>query len=130
MRAYLDTSAALKLLVQEAESDALLAELAVPEPDRVVLSSWLLHTELHCAATRRPDSIPVARIQAVLDVLSLVDLTRADLRAAADLETGLRSQDAIHLAVALRTEADTIVTYDQEQAAAARAAGLEVLQPD
>jgi uncharacterized protein len=52
----LDTSAAMKLLVEEAESEALTAYLQSAEVSEVV-GSWLLHTELHGAANRHPDDI-------------------------------------------------------------------------
>lgn len=42
---YLDASAAMKLIVEEAESAALLAELTTTR--RRFVASWLLHTELH-----------------------------------------------------------------------------------
>ena len=51
---YFDTSAAMKLLTAEAESEALREGLARDE-SRTVVASWLLHTELHCAAGRRPE---------------------------------------------------------------------------
>ncbi|MFT4307153.1 MAG: PIN domain-containing protein [Microbacterium sp.] len=41
----------------------------------------------------------------------------------------MRSNDAIHLAVALRIGADEIVTYDRELAGAAAAAGIPVIAP-
>ena len=128
MKVYLDTSAAMKLLAQESESAALAGSLDGLGDGDLLLSSWLLHTELHCAAVRR-GRIESAAVAAVVDPVLLVDVQRSDLIGAAESGSGLRSQDAIHLAVALRTEADAIVTYDQGQAAAARAAGLEVLQP-
>ena len=49
--------------------------------------------------------------------------------AAATSEWGLRSADAIHLATALRIEADHVVTYDAELQAAAARTGLSVLAP-
>lgn len=64
----------------------------------------------------------------MLDAVSLIDLTRGDLLAAGT-HTPLPSNDAIHLAVALRVGADEIVTYDGELAERARAAGLPVLSP-
>lgn len=64
----------------------------------------------------------------VLDSVSLIDLTRGDLLAAGT-HAPLRSNDAIHLAVALRVGADEIVTYDGELAERATAAGLLVLSP-
>lgn len=69
-----------------------------------------------------------AAAQAVLEVVNLIDLTRGDLLAAGT-HAPLRSDDAIHLAVALRVGCDEIVTYEGELATAARAAGLLVLSP-
>jgi predicted nucleic acid-binding protein len=127
---YLDTSAAMKLLVEEAESDALTAHLlSGGQPDRSVVASWLLHTELHCAANRHPDDIDQSSINAVLDALTLIDLTRGDLLTAGALPGRLRSNDALHLAAALRVGADEMITYDAELVAAATAAGLAVAQP-
>lgn len=123
---YLHTSAALKLIVEEAESQVLAEELS--SPDGELVSSMLLFTELHCAAERRA-GIPVESVTAVVDALALIDLQRADLQRAATSRWGLRSADAIHLACALRVEAAEIVTYDHEMQEAARAVGLGVLAP-
>jgi hypothetical protein len=76
--AYLDTSAAMKLLVEESESAALAAYLGSEERLDVV-ASWLLHTELHCAANRHRDDIDTSGVGVVLDTITLVDLTRGDL---------------------------------------------------
>jgi predicted nucleic acid-binding protein len=127
IRAYLDTSAAMKLIVEEPESEALSRELTSGE-DRRLVASWLLHTEMHCAAGRHPDALDTAAVQAVLDVVDLVDLTRGDLLAAGT-HAPLRSGDAIHLAVALRVGCEEMVAYDEELAGAARAAGIAVLSP-
>jgi predicted nucleic acid-binding protein len=126
--AYLDTSAAMKLIVEEPESDALSLELSSGE-DRRLVASWLLHTELHCAVGRHPDAVDAAAVQAVLEVVNLVDLTRGDLLAAGT-HAPLRSNDAVHLAVALRVGCEGMVTYDEELATAAGAAGLSVLSPE
>jgi hypothetical protein len=125
--AYLDTSAAMKLIVEEPESEALSDELASGEERRLV-ASWLLHTEMHCAAGRHPEAVDAGAAQTVLEVVDLVDLTRGDLLAAGT-HAPLRSADAIHLAVALRVGCEEMVTYDEELATAARAAGLSVLSP-
>ena len=124
---YLDTSAALKLVLDEPQSEALTAELA-GQDDRRLVSSWLLHTEMHCATGRHPEDVDLEAVRAVLDSVSLIDLTRGDLLAAGT-HAPLRSNDAIHLAVALRVGADEIVTYDGELAERAAAAGLPVLSP-
>lgn len=131
MIAYLDTSAAVKLLVDEPESQALTAYLqeAVVDASGEVAAAWLLHTELHCAAGRRPDSIAASAVGQLLDAVTLVDLTRGDLLTAGSLPGGLRSHDAIHLAVALRIGADAMIGYDVELQQAADAAGLTPVSP-
>ena len=124
--AYLDTSAAMKLLVEESESEALLRELTGSR--RRLAASWLLHTELHCAAGRNPAVIAVAAITTVLDAIDLVDLTPGDLLAAGT-HAPLRSNGAIHLATALRLGVDEVVSYDEELSRAAAAAGVRVVAP-
>lgn len=64
----------------------------------------------------------------MLDSVSLIELTRGDLLAAGT-HSPLRSNDAIHLAVALRVGADEIVSYDGELIERATAAGVPVLSP-
>ncbi|MFP5322958.1 MAG: type II toxin-antitoxin system VapC family toxin [Acidimicrobiia bacterium] len=122
---YLDTSAVLKLVLDERESDALVEALTA---DRRLVASWLLHTEMHCAAGRHPEALHVEAIRAVLDTVDLVDLTRGDLLAAGT-HAPLRSHDALRLAVAIRVGVDEVVTYDDALAAAAAGAGLVVLAP-
>lgn len=125
---YLDTSAALKLLVDEAESDAVARDLtaSLRRADRIV-ASLLLHTELHCAARRR--GLDPESVRTVLEVISLVDVAREDMLHASSAAWGLRSADAIHLATALRLDVDDIVTYDAEMQFAARDVGLRVAAP-
>lgn len=124
--AYLDTSAALKLIIEEGESAALAETLS--SSSHQLVASWLLHTELHCAAGRHPQDVDLESVRAVLDTINLVDLTRGDM-IAAGTHAPLRSNDAIHLAVAIRLGADDLITYDQELATAAVSAGLTVLAP-
>ncbi|MBK5223796.1 MAG: type II toxin-antitoxin system VapC family toxin [Acidimicrobiia bacterium] len=122
---YVDTSAALKLVVAEAESAALVEGLSA---DRRLVASWLLHTEMHCAAGRHPDDVDITAVQKVLNTVNLADLTRGDM-IAAGTHAPLRSNDALHLAVAIRLGSDEMVTYDGELASAAQAAGLTVFAP-
>jgi len=123
---YVDTSAALKLVVEEPESGptADFLSLAQQRGDRLV-ASMLLHTELHCAANRR--GLPPELVNSVLDAINLVDLTRSDLLYAAALPGGLRSADAIHLAAAIRLETQTMVAFDKELVRAAIQAGLKTV---
>jgi predicted nucleic acid-binding protein len=125
--AYLDTSAAMKLVVEEAESESLVTALETSGSLQLV-ASWLLHTELHCAAGRNPAFIAAEAINTVLDAVTLVDITRGDLLAAGT-HAPLCSADALHLATALRLGVDEIYTYDAELSRAARAAGIRVTAP-
>lgn len=117
----------MKLVIEERETDALLDYLD-SDPDLVLVSSWLLHTELHCASGRRPQDIAEETVREVLDPVELADVTWRDL-IAAGRHAPLRSNDAIHLAVALRVDADELLTYDAELGEAARRLGLRVSAP-
>jgi hypothetical protein len=117
----------MKLVLDEPQSEALVRELA-DGPERRLVASWLLHTEMHCAAGRHPDDIDPAAVKSVLDAVTLVDVTRGDLLIAG-VQAPLRSNEAIHLATAFRLGADEIVTYDAELAARADLAGLAVCAP-
>jgi predicted nucleic acid-binding protein len=130
MIVYVDTSAAMKLLVEEEES----AELADHLEQRrasgdTLVASLLLHAELHCGANRRPEHIAHETVSDVLSALALVDMESGDLTTAPLLPGRLRSADAIHLATALRVNARAMVVYDSELHAAARAAGIDVSSP-
>lgn len=127
MLTYLDTSAAMKLVIEEPESEALVHALTA-RGHRLV-ASWLLHTELHCAAGRQPDVVDLGAITTVLEAVDLVDITRGDLIAAGTLAP-LRSNDAVHLAVAIRLGVDELLNYDHELAAIALKAGLQASAPN
>jgi uncharacterized protein len=125
---YVDTSAALKLVVEEPESGptADFLSSAGQRGERLV-ASMLLHTELHCAANRR--GLPPELVNVVLDGINLVDLTRSDLLYAAALPGKLRSADAIHLAAAIRLETQALVAFDKELVRAATQAGVHTVSP-
>lgn len=125
---YVDTSAVLKLVVEETESSSAAQYLttAASQGNQLV-ASMLLYTELHCAAHRR--GIPSELINKVLSGINLLDLARSDLMYAAALPGRLRSADAIHLAAAIRLQTDVLVAYDAELLAAAVDSGLNVLSP-
>ena len=63
-----------------------------------------------------------------LDPVELVELKQRDFVAASRLAP-LRSADVLHLAVAMRLQADEILTYDRELAEAAERAGIRALAP-
>lgn len=130
MLIYADTSALLKAVVVEVESRALKREIAAREAfGDAFVSSWLLHTELHCALERRVERADHTVVDLVLSGVELIDVERADLQGAAQRRDRLRAADAIHLVTALRVEAEAMLVYDAELSAAADAAGLTVLAP-
>jgi predicted nucleic acid-binding protein len=127
---YVDTSAALKLLVEEKESAVLADHLQQRSEDGdTLVASLLLHTELHCAANRRPEHVEHESVSEVLSAIALIDIESGDLTTAPLLPGRLRSADAIHLAVALRLNARAMIVYDTELRAASRTAGIEAYSP-
>ncbi len=132
-RVYLDASAAVKLVVMEAESESLEAFLA---PQRTRLSSRIVAVEVIRAVARaNPRDVDEALDQArsILQLLEYVELDQEVAGRAGGIEPlGLRSLDAIHLASAMviREDLDAFVTYDARQAAAARELGLDVVSPN
>ena len=131
MIAYVGTSAAMKLLVDEDESHVLADYLQScgSSGDSTLVSSLLLHTELHCAADRHPGLMSATATAEVLSAVALVDLESGDLMTAPLLPGRLCSADVIHLATALRVDAREIVVYDKELSAAAETAGIRVVSP-
>lgn len=129
MAFYLDTSAAVKLVVTERGSRAM-SRWAGDHADDVV-SSDLLRTEL-LRATRRGAPEQMTRARAVLDSITLLSVAPETFERAAELEPVLlRSLDAIHLAAALELgdALDSIVTYDDRLAQAANLLGVSVVSP-
>lgn len=126
-RWYVDTSAALKLLVEEAESRAL-AE-ALDDESLELVSCLLLETELRRAAARAPD-LTQAVVTELLDGVDLHELP-APLFVEAGLLPGarLRSLDALHLAAAIRLGVDGVLTYDRRMAEAAESLGMRIIAP-
>ena len=96
---YIDTSALVKLVVAEAETDALRAWIADTKP--LLVAGDLARTELFRAVQRAtPDRILRARV--VLDSITLLAITTSLFEAAGRLgPSDLRTLDAIHLASAL-----------------------------
>jgi uncharacterized protein len=130
MIVYVDTSAAMKLLVEEKESAVLADHLQQLTQDGDTLAaSLLLHTELHCAANRWPEHIEHEAVSEVLSAIALVDIENGDLTTAPLLPGRLRSADAIHLATALRLNARAMVVYNTELRAASRTASIDAFSP-
>lgn len=126
---YIETSALAKLLVDEPESDLMVALLDGATADGVALStSRLTETELRRLAVRT--GLAQLAVTAVLDRLDVVALEEVDFTQAGLLpDADLRSLDALHLAVAMRIRADAMLTYDRRQGRAAELVGLPVVAP-
>ena len=131
---YVDTSALVKLVRDEPESDLLRAFLG----DADLVSCELVLTEVPRAIRRAVADdfrltldVLLDRGAELLDTLGLLPLDRAVLLAAGALaEPALRALDAIHVVAAISlAPLDGFVTYDERQAAAARLAGLRTISP-
>lgn len=122
---YLDSSALVKLVVAERESRALGRHLA----ERAVHTSALARVEV-VRAVRPHGPGAVQRAWAVLDRLDLLAVSPDVLDDAAMMDpSSLRSLDAIHLASALLSRADELVTYDRRMAEAGQTVGLVPVTP-
>ena len=126
---YLDSSAFVKLVVEEAESAALRTFLASHGARRV--SSALLRTESPRAVRHvGPDAL--ATVREALRRIDLIGIDDRILDAAGILEPQvLRTLDAIHLATAMAVgdDLEAIVTYDERMVEAARLLGLSTATP-
>lgn len=123
---YLDSSALVKLVVQETESDALRQFL---EELHSWVSSELAVTEVLRAA-RSHGKQAVTRARALISSLYMVEVNSEVLENAGFLDpSGLRTLDAIHVSSALRMDVRLIVTYDRRMAAAAAHNGMTIVMP-
>lgn len=124
---YLDTSAALKLVVEEPESEALAQGIDREQPDLV--ACWLLETEMRRAAQREA-ALTQEIVTQLLEGVGLYEVPSSLFREAGLLPGAqLRSLDAVHLAAAIRIGVDRVVTYDSRLSDSARSLGLGVFAP-
>ncbi len=131
MKLYLDSSAIVKLVQRETESDALRRFLRRHRDDRRVTSALARVEVVRAILDGGPAALAHARRQ-----LARVDEITLDsdlLDTAATIAPGerLRSLDAIHLASAqmLAPDLRAVVTYDLRMAAAGHALGLTIEAP-
>lgn len=127
--AYLDTSAFVKLLVTEPESQALRARLQ-RWPDRA--SATLLRTETVRALRRSGNESLIGKARRLFGGVVLIRIDEPLLDRAGDLGPAeLRSLAAVHLAAALSIgpELGVLLTYDVRLREAALAQGLAVESP-
>ena len=126
---YLDTSAALKLVLPEPETAALEAWIAqragIPR-----VSSRLLRVEMLRAVTRQAPH-RTNRAHVILSAIALLSMDDAAPTAEVLGDSLLRSLDAIHLATAygIRTDLTAFICYDKRLCESAKAAGLPVTHP-
>ena len=127
---YADTSAVIKLLVEESHSKAF-AAFYDTHADAEWVSSALLRIELTRAVTRAmPALLPDARDLLLAFSFVAIDDDIVD-GAMNEPDRGLRSLDAIHLATArvLGEDLDAIVSYDDRLLKPATDAGLPTASP-
>lgn len=126
---YLDSSAIVKLVVREAETEALKASL---RGKRTIVSSALARTEVlravlaHGEPARKTAEKTLARIE-------LLRVSDRLLREAGRLQpVGLRTLDAIHLAsaLALEDQLSQLICYDVRMARAAEDLGIKTVTPN
>ena len=127
---YADTSAVIKLLVEETHSKAF-AAFYDAHTDAEWVSSALLRIELTRAVARAmPALLPEAR-----DLLTAFSYIAIDDEivdgAMSEPNRGLRPLDAIHLATArlLAPELEALVSYHDRMSKAAWDAGLATISP-
>jgi uncharacterized protein len=124
-----DTSALVRLVVREPETDALRAWLD-PRGDQPWVASDLCRVEVVRAVARAAPAA-VATALDLLAGLDLVPLSPLLLAEAAALPPSLRSLDAIHLATALMlgSELTAFAVYDDRLVEAAAGADLPIARP-
>ena len=138
---YLDTCALMKLVHPEGETaalrDFLKRRVTIPKFTATVALAELpraVRRASHHTAGQPGEFLKAEREQAqrLLDTLRMIDVTRAVLTDAAEIDGPLlRTLDAVHLVAAsrIRGSLTAFVTYDKKLAAAAQQAGLPVLSP-
>lgn len=130
---YVDTSALVKLAVDEPETVAVRAEL---DRHDVIATSVVTEVELAravmSARERGATSLDEVAVWAITAGYVMLELSADLRRAAARLEPAVvRSLDAIHVAsaVSLGEDLEAVLTYDRRMQDALRARGIAVLAP-
>jgi uncharacterized protein len=132
---YFDTSAILKLLVDDESGSAVVEQLWVASTS--VMCSELGYVEARAALVAASRAGRLTRsglrdawssLNGLWAQLDVIPVTAALVRAAADLADadGLRGYDAVHLAAAVIVPVDTFASSDAELCEAALVHGLHV----
>lgn len=125
---YMDASALVKLIVEEAESGAVKATVR-RWPHRA--SSIIARVELPLAIRRSATRETAALLDAVVSATEVLELNEEVVANAVRLPR-LKALDAIHLgsALTLREQLGGFLTYDRRLQVAAEAAGVPVFAPE
>jgi hypothetical protein len=137
LRIFLDTSALVKVYIDEPGSERVLEILA--ETTAVVLSV-LAEPELISSMNRlhREKKMTDAQYRAIkqeltddLKTFEIVEIDAGVVETAVELleSSPLRASDALHVASAKKSDVDLLLTSDRVQYSAARHSGLKVLNP-
>jgi uncharacterized protein len=127
---YADTSAVIKLLVEETNSNAFAAFYDAHSEAEWASSALLRIEVIRAVARARPALLPAARD--MLLAFSYVAIDDEVVEGAMnEPDRSLRSPDAIHLATAriLAPDLDALATYDDCLLKAATDAGLVTVSP-
>lgn len=136
MIVYVDSSALVKRVIAEAESDAVEDALAthVGVGDAVVSSSlaWIeVERAVRTALTDDERTDIGATVRAAMAGVGERPITQDVVSLARRIEPRvLRSLDAIHVATAVLLDVDVLIAYDDRLADAARSNSVRVIAPD
>ncbi len=119
----------MKLVIDEPETSALERHLA-DHPAVMVTSRLALIEVARATKLANPSEEVQVEVDRLISSCMLVAVSASLLRASRKLTSvTVRTLDAIHLASALRVEADELLAYDHRLLAAASAQGLPVIAP-
>ena len=124
---YVDSSVLVTLIKREPTTESVIAYLDdLVEDQHPLVDGQLVETEMRRVASRF--GIDQLAVLPVLERLNIVDHTPVDFRQAGLLQTReLGTLDALHLATAIRTQANSMMTFDTQLARACGTLGLPVL---
>ncbi|MGP4016406.1 PIN domain-containing protein [Saccharopolyspora sp. 5N708] len=134
MRVYLDSSALIKRVIREPESDALVAELDdLARSQALLVSTTLAWTEVARVLRANRDTTfreVAAELRDAMSGIAEHPLDSEIMNLSRRIEPNrLRSLDAIHLAAAIALDADLLITYDTRLSEATTLNGLQVSSP-
>ncbi len=123
---YLDSSVALRTILDVPERTRLQAWLATP--GTTFVSSRLLRTEV--VRVLRRDGRPPADADPLLQRVGILDITTQTHVVAESIDRHVKTLDALHLATAMLIgEPATVASHDANMKAVAAHLGLGVLDP-